>query len=240
MSFATTWPDLLILPGRGCSFARLQFSRFASHGRLQEIICTQYRKGVFGERSNPHAIIRRFYEVSLQREWLAREVLEIAMVDFPYSKLETDMILRAIIFAASFVFFVQPAARAEESQRNDRTQKVVVHLSHFTDDVHRCFMALKMADLMQKHGAEVTIYLDLEGVRLAERRQLLDQTWGEDSPPLSEHYDNFVKAGGRLVLCPHCAKSARIGDGALKRNAEIATMPSLGKLLIDADKIMDY
>jgi predicted peroxiredoxin len=86
----------------------------------------------------------------------------------------------------------------------------------------------------------VTIFLDLEGVRLAERRQLLNLTWGADSPPLSEHYDNFINAGGKVVLCPHCAKSARIGDRALKRNAELATMPSLEKILMEADKIMDY
>jgi predicted peroxiredoxin len=101
-------------------------------------------------------------------------------------------------------------------------------------------MALKVANLMQEHGANVTTFLDLEGVRLAERRQLFNLTWGTDSPPLSEHYDNFINAGGKLVLCPHCAKSARIGDGALKRNAELATMPSLGKLLMEADKIVDY
>ncbi|QDV24649.1 DsrE family protein [Aureliella helgolandensis] len=136
--------------------------------------------------------------------------------------------------------FAQPNVRAEDATSTEKTQQVVVHLSHFTDDLHRCFMALKVASLLQEHGAEVTIFLDLEGVRLAERRQLLDLTWGQDSPPLSEHYDKFIDAGGKLVLCPHCAKSARIGSGALKRHAAIATMPSLAKLLLDADKVMDY
>ncbi len=129
---------------------------------------------------------------------------------------------------------------AEDQQTAEKPEKVVVHLSHFTDDLHRCFMAFKMANLMQQHGADVTVFLDLEGVRLAERRQLLDMTWGPESPPLAKHYEEFTEAGGKVILCPHCAKSARIGSGALKRNAEIATMPSLGKLLVQADKIMDY
>tara|TARA_R110002049_G_scaffold182485_2_gene350373 strand:+ start:114442 stop:114927 length:486 start_codon:yes stop_codon:yes gene_type:complete len=134
----------------------------------------------------------------------------------------------------------EESAAAGQDQSLDEPQQVVVHLSHFTDDLHRCFMALKVANLMQEHGASVTIFLDLEGVRLAERRQLLNLTWGPDSPPLSEHYEKFTEGGGKIVVCPHCAKSARIGDGSLKRHAEIATMPSLGKLLMDADKIMDY
>ena len=101
-------------------------------------------------------------------------------------------------------------------------------------------MALKTANLMQEFGADVTIFLDLEGVRLAERRQKLDLTWGSNSPPLSEYYDEFIEGGGKIILCPHCAKSARIGDMGLKKMAEIGTMPVLGKMLIEADKVMDY
>ncbi|TWT49281.1 DsrE/DsrF-like family protein [Rubripirellula amarantea] len=148
--------------------------------------------------------------------------------------------LRSLLFAVVLACVVTSPANSAEVQSDQEPQQVVVHLSHFTDDLHRCFMALKMANLMQEHGAEVTIFLDLEGVRLAERRQLLDLTWGAESPTLAEHYATFTEGGGKVVLCPHCAKSARIGDGALKRNAEITTMPSLGKLLIKADKVMDY
>lgn len=130
--------------------------------------------------------------------------------------------------------------RAETEHPSGEEQQIVVHLSHFTDDLHAAFMALKVAGLMQEHGAKVTIFLDLEGVRLAERRQTLDVKWGASDTPLSEYYDNFINAGGKLILCPHCAQAAHLGDGGLKRNAEIGTMPILGKLLIDADKVMDY
>lgn len=135
---------------------------------------------------------------------------------------------------------VQTPTNAVDKTSADNPQKVDAHLSHYTDDLHRCFMAFQIANLMQEHGATVTIFLDLEGVRLAERKQPLDLTWGPDSQPHSEHDDNFVNGGGKVVLCPHCTKSARFGDGALKRHAEIATKPSLGKLLVEADKIMDY
>jgi predicted peroxiredoxin len=101
-------------------------------------------------------------------------------------------------------------------------------------------MALEVATLMQKAGAEVTLFLDLEGVRLAERLQSLDMTWGAGAAPLSEHYENFIAAKGRLVLCPHCAKSARLGDMRLKRNAEIGTEHSIAQMLLAADKILDY
>ena len=65
-------------------------------------------------------------------------------------------------------------------------------------------------------------------------------TWGSNPTPLADHYTRFTEAGGRVVLCPHCAKSAKIGDPALKRHAEIATESSLGSMLLEANKILDY
>lgn len=127
-----------------------------------------------------------------------------------------------------------------DSDKPKPAQKIVVHLSHFTDDLHRCFMALKLATLMQKSGGEVTLFLDLEGVRLAERRQLLDMTWGSNPTKLGEHYENFTEAGGKVILCPHCAKSARIGDMALKRHSEIGNEEMMAKMFLEAEKILDY
>ena len=143
-----------------------------------------------------------------------------------------------LVLLAAAVF--APAKSIAADGDEDKPQKIVVHLSHFTDDIHACFMALKVANLMQEQGAEVTIFLDLEGVRLAARRQALAFTWGADSPPLSKHYEQFTSGGGKVVLCPHCAKSAKLNDPGLKRNAELATTEALGKLLIDADKVIDY
>jgi predicted peroxiredoxin len=135
--------------------------------------------------------------------------------------------------------FVTGSAIADGAEAGDQ-QKVVVHLSHFTDDIHACFMAFKVASLMQEEGADVTVFLDMEGVRLAARRQELAFTWGPESPPLSKYYEQFTSKGGKVLLCPHCAKSAHLTDPGLKRNAELATMVALGKLLIDADKVIDY
>jgi len=164
---------------------------------------------------------------------------------FPASFRRITMRVRVASLALLVLAVAQLQLRADDPQAASKgaeqeSQQVVVHLSHFTDDLHRCFMALKVANLLQEHGAQVTIFLDLEGVRLAERRQTLDLTWGADSPRLAEYYDEFIDDGGKLALCPHCAKSARIGAGSLKRNAQIATMDSLAKLLLEADKVMDY
>ncbi|MCR9119932.1 MAG: DsrE family protein [bacterium] len=145
-----------------------------------------------------------------------------------------------ILFVAIVCSMVSSPLFADDEKPVAEKQQIVVHLSHFTDDLHRTFMAFKVANLMQEYGADVTIFLDLEGVRLAERRQSLELTWGKHSMTLAEYYEKYTDNGGKVVLCPHCAKSAHLSDLGLKRNAEIGTMPKLGKMLIDADKVIDY
>jgi hypothetical protein len=66
----------------------------------------------------------------------------------------------------------------ESAAQEASSTKVVVHLSHFTDSLHYPFMALKVADAMQQHGAQVTLFLDIEGTRLADKGENLALRWG--------------------------------------------------------------
>lgn len=144
-----------------------------------------------------------------------------------------------VLGLATGSFLFDDRAVVAQSESPD-SQKIVVHLSHFTDDLHACFMALKTANLIVGEQREVVLYLDLEGVRLAERRQNLDVTWGKSETTLGELYQRFTDAGGKVLLCPHCAQGARIGDMALRRHAEIASEPALSEMWLQADKSIDY
>jgi predicted peroxiredoxin len=93
----------------------------------------------------------------------------------------------------------------------------VVHLKHFTNDLHAAFMALKAANWMQGKGAEVIVFVDLEGARLADPRQSLDVRWGHGADPLSKYYDSFIAAGGRVAVCPHCAEAAGLDPKKVRK-----------------------
>jgi predicted peroxiredoxin len=118
-------------------------------------------------------------------------------------------------------------------------QVVVVHLTHYTDDLHATFMALKLAGAMQQKGAQVTLVLDLEGVRLVSTQQPQDLRWGT-SDAISGYYDAFVKAGGKIMVCPHCAKAAGVDEKTLRPGAQIVKEEELASALLAADKILDY
>lgn len=122
---------------------------------------------------------------------------------------------------------------------NEAQKRVVVHLSHFTDDRHRSAMALRIAGVIQQHGSQVLLFLDRKGVRLAERCQEPDLSWATDAPTLAELYERFTESGGRGILCPRCAGSARIGDMAVRRHANIGSEQDLAEMFAEADKVID-
>lgn len=118
-------------------------------------------------------------------------------------------------------------------------QKVVVHLTHFTDNLHAAKMAIGLAGKMQMMGADVTLLLDLEGVRLADKNTPQDLVWGAGEP-ISKSYDAFVKAGGKVLLCPHCAHHAGIAATGLRPGARIGKEDELASVLLAAAKVLDY
>ena len=118
-------------------------------------------------------------------------------------------------------------------------QKVIVHLTHYTDNLHAAKMAVHLALAMQSMGAQVTMLLDLEGVRLASTREPAELVWG-GGDPISKELAAFVKAGGQMLVCPHCAEIAGIASGALRPGARIGKDDELAKAILAADKILDY
>lgn len=133
-------------------------------------------------------------------------------------------------------WFGDSAAAQEQKQAQ---KNVVVHLSRFTNDLHAAAMALKLAKGLRDKGAQVTLVLDLEGVRLADGRQPLDLRWGQ-GPPAAELYDAFVKAGGAVVVCPHCAAAVGLEEKGLRPGSRMSTEDGLAATLLAADTILDY
>ncbi len=118
-------------------------------------------------------------------------------------------------------------------------QKAVVHLTRYTDQLHAVKMAVHLAHVMQSMGAEVTLLLDVEGVRLASTKEPQTLTWGKGDP-ISVEYDAFVKAGGQVLVCPHCAEYAGITERDLRPGAHIGKDGELAKTILTADKVLDY
>ncbi len=139
-----------------------------------------------------------------------------------------------LLVACSILVAYPPASHAQEEQ-----QQVVVHLSHYSDDLHAASMALKIGRMLADAGAEVTLFADLEATRLGDGRAPQNLLWGSGKP-INELYDAFISAGGSILLCPHCASVAGIGKDDVRDGARIGTEKEIAALFLAADKILDY
>lgn len=130
-----------------------------------------------------------------------------------------------------------PAAKADPKPTK---QSIVVTLAHGTDNLHAGMMAMKIGAALLKEGADVTLFVNLEAVRVADKRQPDGLRWGAGDATIGGLYREFVTAGGKVLVCPHCAEAAGLKAADLREGAEIATVDQLAKLFLDADKVIDY
>lgn len=132
---------------------------------------------------------------------------------------------------------VTPVAAQAPAARSGST---MVHLGSFTNDLHAAKMALKVGTAMRQQGASVVLFLDREGVRLADTRQPLTLVYG-DGDSFEKMYDAFVAAGGTVLVCPHCAQEAGMSASTLRKGARLAADASeLAKAILAADRVIDY
>jgi predicted peroxiredoxin len=143
------------------------------------------------------------------------------------------------LFLATFILSLLVIGVPARSAEHETGQKIVVHLSHFTDNLHAASMALALSNNLQEGGASVTLFLDLEGVRLVDARSPRGLRWGA-GPPISDGLDSFVKAGGSILLCAHCASAAGIDTAKLQAGARIGTDTEVRAAFLAADKVIDY
>jgi sulfur relay (sulfurtransferase) complex TusBCD TusD component (DsrE family) len=116
----------------------------------------------------------------------------------------------------------------------------MVHLGSFTNDLHAAKMALKVATAMRAQGAAVVLFVDREGVRLADSRQPLTLVYG-DGDSFEKMYAAFVAAGGTVLVCPHCAQEVGLTAALLRRGATLAPdATALAKAILAADRVIDF
>ena len=120
-------------------------------------------------------------------------------------------------------------------------QSIVVHLRHGTDDLHAVIMALKTASGLQKKGASVILLLTQEGVRIADTKQPQNLRWGNSQMTIGEMYENFVKAGGKVIVCPVCAEAVGLTANSLRSGAQFAQGNNeIPSIVLAADKILGF
>jgi sulfur relay (sulfurtransferase) complex TusBCD TusD component (DsrE family) len=121
---------------------------------------------------------------------------------------------------------------AQEAEKN-----VVVHIGQYSNDLHSATMGVSLAGKMQEAGAQVTIFVDREAVRMGEEGQPL-LTYGDSD--LDALLANYLDGGGSVLLCPHCAELGGVEPGELRSGFAMGTTDSITALFMNADTVISY
>lgn len=135
------------------------------------------------------------------------------------------------------VFFLVLASNAAFSADND--QKLFVNLTN--DEMNRAAMAIGFSTkILQEKEIPVTIFLNVEGVRIADKS--IPEHKHANGKSLKEMLAGFMKAGGRVLVCPMCMKNVGgLGKDDLIEGVEVggpdATWPAL---FADGTTVLSY
>jgi predicted peroxiredoxin len=92
-------------------------------------------------------------------------------------------------------------------------------VTHFDDDADRVATPLVLANNALAAGGDVLVWVSLQGVKLA-KRDAANALIPRSFPPVSELLKSFSENGGRIGVCPPCAKTHGVTQENMVANAE--------------------
>lgn len=125
----------------------------------------------------------------------------------------------------------EDAAKAIEKAKISEMAKsdgVLVHITHGSDDAHRALMGLMMATKMAE-DKDVAVYLDINAIEMV----LKDSeavTFEDHFPPSNEMIAKLIGKGVTIMACPGCMAVKGITDDMLMD----------GVMVAEKDKFFDF
>jgi predicted peroxiredoxin len=124
------------------------------------------------------------------------------------------------------------------------SQNIVVHLKKNTEDLQAAIISARLAGIMASEGCNVTLFLTLRGVRLADARMPQNLEFGRDdvspAPTLQQAVASFQANGGTVAVCPACAAEVGLTPPDLIPGAVILDRAGIVDLFLKADKVLDF
>ena len=111
-------------------------------------------------------------------------------------------------------------------------QKLVIVNSRGLDD-ERSSVAWSIANTAAASAMEVTMFLVAAGVDWVRKGAAAQARLNPLDPPMSEMIGNFLGNGGRILVCPPCAKVRGYTQDSLIDDAKIAGAPIMLEELVN-------
>ena len=100
------------------------------------------------------------------------------------------------------------------------TRSLVVKITHSTDDPERAHIACNVAAVALASGVDVSVFLAIEGVRLAQP-DVPPTIAVAEAPPIADLLDG-IYAGGTVTVCTPCATRRGLGTDDFREGTQMA------------------
>ena len=104
--------------------------------------------------------------------------------------------------------------RASPNTARDIDTGILVNVTTGYDDLHAVSMGLSLANSAAKRGMPVVVFLNVAAPVFASTELPADTRY-EDFPPVQELLSAILAAGGKVLVCGHCAKAAGVDPTTL-------------------------
>lgn len=121
-----------------------------------------------------------------------------------------------ILSAIGLVLIMASCVDVESNQEVAKSDELLINLtSDATENAHSTFMGLHFAENALKDGMDVTIFMNVDGVKLLQPGA---DTLVFDGENIREILNNIADNDGKVIACPHCMQIHGISKEDLPEN----------------------
>lgn len=117
--------------------------------------------------------------------------------------------------------------------------KLIVTVSHGTNDPTRASLGIIAAKIAVEQGHEVVVWLQGEGVTIA-NRNVYKTILGINTPPLKDALEFLIGKKTPLWVCEACAKGRNVGPDNWVETATYKGMGDYVRAVTSMDKNIDF
>ncbi|MGD2132442.1 MAG: DsrE family protein [Maricaulaceae bacterium] len=118
-------------------------------------------------------------------------------------------------------------------------QKLAIVSSRGHDD-ERGTVAWTIANAGVASGQQVTMFLVSAGVDVVRKGAANNVQMNPFDPPLGELISSFIEGGGRILVCPPCAKVRGYSEDDLIEGVTVVGSPALHALIRDGAATLSF
>jgi predicted peroxiredoxin len=118
-------------------------------------------------------------------------------------------------------------------------EKLLIVSTHSNDDPERATIPFVLGLTALSQGKDAVILLQIDGVWMA-RKGFAALVREETFPPALDMLNQFLEAGGRIMVCGPCANKRKLQPTDLIDGVVIVNAPTIVKELGEAHNVVSY